>query len=172
MIYSLNAQTYNVVVSDDLMHEFLDSYLNDFSKSLSNKAEREFIIDYNPIRFENPDSLLEYIHNWNNLLDCSDFNLDSLLNEYDQIDMVDQLKSQKEFTWEITHAGFSFDKIKEPKWTDFYYKLSMPIFSKSRKVAIIKQTRECGDDCGELWINVYLKEQNNWILIAGWGYII
>ncbi|WP_321322526.1 hypothetical protein [Labilibaculum sp.] len=154
------------------MNEFLDSYLNDFSKTLNNYSNQELTIDICPMRFNNPDSLLKYFYDWNSLLDCSDFDLDSLLKEHDKTDIVNQIKSQKEFTWRITHSAFSFAKIREPKWTDLYYRLSMPIFSKSREVAIIKQTRECGDDCGELMINVYLKKENKWILIAGWGYVI
>ena len=166
------AQTYNQLVSDKLMNEFLDSYLNDFFKTIGNYSNQELIVDICPMRFDNPDSLLKYFYDWNSLLDCSDFDLDSLLKEYDKTDIVNQIKTQKEFTWRINHSPFSFARIMEPNWTDLYYRLSMPIFSKSREVAIIKQIRECGDDCGDLMINVYLKKQDKWILIAGWGYVI
>lgn len=168
----LYAQTYNPLVSDKIVNEFLDCYLDDFSKTLSNYSNRELIIDISPMRFDNPDSLLKYFHDWDSLLGCSHFDLDSLLKEYDKTDIANQIKSQKEFTWKITHSAFSFAKINEPEWTDLYYRLSMPIFSKSREVAIIKRTRECGHDCGELMISVYVKKEHKWILIAGWGHVI
>jgi len=168
---TINAQSYNDQVSDILVQDFLYSYLNDYSKTKSYRSDKKIIIDITPMHFENPDSLLKNIHNWNKLLDCLSFNLDSLLNDSDKSFIVAQIKSQKDFTWGITHPKFSFGKIKEPSWTDFYYRLSMPIFSKSRDVAIIMKIRKCGFDCGDLMISVYKKKKNKWILMAGWGYV-
>lgn len=168
-IFSAKSQTYNDIVSDSTVSQFVISYLDNCIKEIDVQYQKRhpFIISTDEII--DPKKLSSQLDNWNLIFEDSEMNIDSLFNFEDKLFIIKQEQTRKKFTWKIKHNIFEFKDLKNG---ESHYRLSMPLFSKSKNIVIIKRSFECGDDCGDSLISIYRKRNKTWELISGWGYII
>jgi hypothetical protein len=169
---SLNAQTFNEKVSDNLINEFLREYLDGFSQQIENQYHGVNFFVNKPISLVFVEKLEKNINDWNSVFDNSETNIDSLFNLTDKYFMISQLKTQKDYFWKIEHENFQFDTVIEYQSDKEYFRLSMPVFSENLEIVIIRRVLECGFDCGDQWIGIYKKVKNKWKLVSAWGYVI
>jgi len=168
-VLSVKSQTYNGIVSDSTITEFINSYLDDCIKEIDIQYHKKHPFTINTDEIVNYKKLSGQIGNWNSLFEDSEINIDSLFNYEDKMFVIKQEQTRKKFTWKIEHNIFEFKNL---EYGESYFRISMPLFSKSKDIVIIKRSFECGDDCGDSWILIYKKKNNTWELISGWGYII
>jgi len=172
LILSIKAQTFNENIADNIVIEFMEDYLYKFSQHFDKLYNGENLFDNKPIRFEDYKNLKDNLESWNSIFKDSDVNIDSIFNNNDKLFIISQLKSQKDYLWNIDHNVFKFDTSDNIASDKSYFRLSMPLLNESKEIIIIKRILFCGDDCGDEWIEIYKKINNKWTLISGWGYII
>lgn len=158
-VNKIKAQTYNSLIPDKDIENFIQWKLTDTSAyriiskecfSISILSWKKEILDYDNSSRKSPFSIYKAQNHW----------LDSIITKEDKEFFIQQADSAKSNTWETRGINLS-NKTKRIKNV---CSLSIPLFSKDKQFAIIRELYRCGKDCGEMRISIYKKT------ISGWEY--
>jgi len=166
---SARAQSYNDVISDSIVTEFLNAYLDKIAHEFDTRTNDSLLLIKQPIELMNSKNLSSQIINWNSLFEDGETNVDSIFSPQDKLFIIQQEQSRKEFLWNIK---FNIIDLKDLGLDEDSFRISMPLFSKSRNVVIIKRYYDCGEDCGDEWISIYKRINKKWKEIYGWGFVM
>jgi len=166
---SARAQTYNDVISDSIVTEFLNAYLDKIAHEFNTGTNDSLSFIKQPVELMNPKKLSSQFTDWNSLFEVEGVNMDSIFSPQDKLYIIRQEQSRKEFLWVIKYNTFDF---RDFEMNEEFFRISMPLFSKLMNLVIIKRYYDCGEDCGDEWISIYKRINNKWKEIYGWGFIM
>jgi hypothetical protein len=169
IVFSAKAQKYNDIVSDSIINEFVNFYLDGSMNEVGSLYKEKHPFINNSSNIFDVKKLESQLNDWNSIFENDEVNIDSLFTIEDKLFLIKQELTRKKFSWNLEHKFFEFKDLELGK---NYFRLSMPLFSKSKNIVIIRRNLECGHDCGDSWIIICKKKNNTWEFISGWGYVI
>lgn len=164
-------QDYSSLVNNQEIEEIINF---DFSNSKKRKQERSGkrrlnyeILMWDTTIFIKPEKDAESLDEFMYLFKRKN-HMDTLFSAEDKTFLLEQCRAQKDTLW---NSNFKNVKIERTSRINQYY-YSMPIFSKNRKVALVRKMFYCGNLCAYGGILVLVKEEiGTWRLLKtvnGW----
>ncbi len=166
--FGIKAQSYNSIVSDSIIHDFIKSVLfnNESYQSIFNKLPKN--IYYKPIHIGKAD--WDMLNPKDTIFEIKFQDLhkfDSIFSKQDFEFIKNQYSSLKDTIWKLTFKQIKLKKKYRPK----YFKYSIPLFAKDFKHAIFWRYYYRGPVSAYSELHIYKWENGKWLIefiISGW----